>query len=131
MHQSRKEQGLERSSRRLLSPDRREAIIFSQLDEDIEAGPLNGLADGSTSRGSLVQEVNEEFKISYKESGQRKLSVLFFKSGFKHCNSHSLQSRFSALEQHLFEATTGAFIYLLISSGLQVNQAFASLRLAL
>ncbi|MBB3109939.1 hypothetical protein FHS18_002002 [Paenibacillus phyllosphaerae] len=37
MHQSRKEQGLERSSRRLLQPDRREAMIFADLEEDIEA----------------------------------------------------------------------------------------------
>ncbi|CAH1204340.1 hypothetical protein PAECIP111893_02227 [Paenibacillus plantiphilus] len=37
MHQSRKEQGVERSSRRLLHPDRREAILFSEFEEDIEA----------------------------------------------------------------------------------------------
>jgi hypothetical protein len=37
VHQSRKEQGLERTSRRLLHPDRREAMIFSELEEDIEA----------------------------------------------------------------------------------------------
>ena len=50
MHQSRKEQGLERSSRRLLSPDRREAIIFSQLEEDIEAA-AEWAGGGHTSRG--------------------------------------------------------------------------------
>ncbi|BBH19296.1 hypothetical protein Back11_06410 [Paenibacillus baekrokdamisoli] len=37
MHQSRKEQGIERSSRKLLNPDRREAQLFAQLEEDIEA----------------------------------------------------------------------------------------------
>ncbi|MBW7476257.1 hypothetical protein K0T92_16050 [Paenibacillus oenotherae] len=37
MHQSRKEQGVERSTRRLLHPDRREALLFSEFEEDIEA----------------------------------------------------------------------------------------------
>ncbi|WP_162839327.1 hypothetical protein [Bacillus sp. FJAT-28004] len=37
MHQSRKEQGMERSSRRLLHSDRREAKIFAELEEDMEA----------------------------------------------------------------------------------------------
>ena len=37
MHQSRKEQGVERAARRLLHTDRREALIFSELDEDMEA----------------------------------------------------------------------------------------------
>lgn len=37
MHQSRKEQGYERVSRRLLHADRREALIFSEMEEDIEA----------------------------------------------------------------------------------------------
>ncbi|MFC5650128.1 hypothetical protein ACFPYJ_13540 [Paenibacillus solisilvae] len=50
MHQSRKEQGVERSSRRLMSPDRREAVIFSQLEEDIEAA-AEWSGGGQTSRG--------------------------------------------------------------------------------
>lgn len=37
MHQSRKEQGIERASRRLLHADRREARVMSELEEDIEA----------------------------------------------------------------------------------------------
>lgn len=37
MHQSRKEQGMERASRSLLHPDRREAKIFAELEDDIEA----------------------------------------------------------------------------------------------
>ncbi|MGG4146973.1 hypothetical protein ABEW34_28065 [Paenibacillus algorifonticola] len=37
MHQSRKEQGLERISRKLLHADRHEAIRLSQLEEDMEA----------------------------------------------------------------------------------------------
>ncbi|WP_171056144.1 hypothetical protein [Paenibacillus sinopodophylli] len=37
MHQSRKEQGIERVSRRLLHPDRREAKIFAELEDDVEA----------------------------------------------------------------------------------------------
>ncbi|WP_175598110.1 hypothetical protein [Paenibacillus luteus] len=37
MHQSRKEQGIERASRRLLHPDRREAKVFAELEEDMEA----------------------------------------------------------------------------------------------
>lgn len=37
MHQSRKEQGLERSSRKLLHPDRGEARVMAELDADIEA----------------------------------------------------------------------------------------------
>ncbi|WP_274650039.1 hypothetical protein [Paenibacillus humicola] len=37
MHQSRKEQGLERTSRRMLHADRREALVFSELEDDIEA----------------------------------------------------------------------------------------------
>ncbi|GGD54885.1 hypothetical protein [Paenibacillus nasutitermitis] len=36
MHQSRKEQGIERTSRSLLHPDRREALIFSELEADTE-----------------------------------------------------------------------------------------------
>ncbi|MCA0755236.1 hypothetical protein KP806_09255 [Paenibacillus sp. N4] len=37
MHQSRKEQGLERASRSLLHPDRREARVMAELEEDMEA----------------------------------------------------------------------------------------------
>ncbi|GGG83638.1 hypothetical protein [Paenibacillus radicis (ex Gao et al. 2016)] len=37
MHQSRKEQGMERTARRLIHADRREALIWSQLEGDIEA----------------------------------------------------------------------------------------------
>ncbi|WP_424768788.1 hypothetical protein [Paenibacillus sp. sgz302251] len=37
MHQSRKEQSIERVSRRLLHPDRREARIMAGLEENIEA----------------------------------------------------------------------------------------------
>lgn len=37
MHQSRKEQGVERSSRKLLHPDRREALLFTEFEEDAEA----------------------------------------------------------------------------------------------
>lgn len=37
MHQSRKEQGIERASRRLLHMDRREAKVFAELEDDIEA----------------------------------------------------------------------------------------------
>lgn len=37
MHQSRKEQGMERTARRLLHSDRRESLIWSELEEDIEA----------------------------------------------------------------------------------------------
>jgi hypothetical protein len=37
MHQSRKEQGIERISRRLLHPDRREAKVMAELEDDIEA----------------------------------------------------------------------------------------------
>lgn len=37
MHQSRKEQSMERASRRLLQPDRREAKIMAKQEEDIEA----------------------------------------------------------------------------------------------
>lgn len=36
MHQSRKEQGMERSSRRLLHSDRREALLMSRLEEQVE-----------------------------------------------------------------------------------------------
>jgi hypothetical protein len=36
MHQSRKEQGVERASRRLLHTDRREAIVMSRLEEQVE-----------------------------------------------------------------------------------------------
>ncbi|MFC0332100.1 hypothetical protein ACFOLF_30405 [Paenibacillus sepulcri] len=42
MHQSRKEQGMERSSRRLLQADRREALIFSELEEEIAAEWMGG-----------------------------------------------------------------------------------------
>ncbi|WP_165822385.1 hypothetical protein [Paenibacillus montanisoli] len=45
MHQSRKEQGVERISRRLLHADRREALIFAELEEQIEAAAeLGGFA---------------------------------------------------------------------------------------
>ncbi|SEM69175.1 hypothetical protein [Paenibacillus sp. OV219] len=44
MHQSRKEQGYERMSRRILHADRREALIFSELEEDIEAAAEWGSA---------------------------------------------------------------------------------------
>ncbi|GKU75682.1 hypothetical protein [Paenibacillus sp. L3-i20] len=37
MHQSRKEQGLERSSNILLNPDRREARIIAEIDTNMEA----------------------------------------------------------------------------------------------
>ncbi|WP_173275659.1 hypothetical protein [Paenibacillus sp. NEAU-GSW1] len=37
MHQSRKEQGMERTARRLIHADRREALIWSELEGDIEA----------------------------------------------------------------------------------------------
>ncbi|WP_168121651.1 hypothetical protein [Paenibacillus sp. HB172176] len=37
MHQSRKEQGMERISRGLLQPDLREAGVFAELETDIEA----------------------------------------------------------------------------------------------
>ncbi|WP_308634710.1 hypothetical protein [Paenibacillus silvisoli] len=37
MHQSRKEQGVERMSRRMLHADRREALIFAEHEEEIEA----------------------------------------------------------------------------------------------
>ena len=37
MHQSRKEQGMERTSRRLLHPDRLEARIMAEWEADIEA----------------------------------------------------------------------------------------------
>lgn len=37
MHQSRKEQGLERTAKKLLNPDRREARMMAELDTDIEA----------------------------------------------------------------------------------------------
>ncbi|QNK60064.1 MULTISPECIES: hypothetical protein [Paenibacillus] len=35
MHQSRKEQGLERTSRGLLLPERREAFVMAELETDI------------------------------------------------------------------------------------------------
>ncbi|MFB9327210.1 hypothetical protein ACFFSY_14880 [Paenibacillus aurantiacus] len=56
MHQSRKEQGVERSSRRLLQPDRREALIFSELEEDIEAASewaVGGVAPRRGENGSV------------------------------------------------------------------------------
>ncbi|CAM4132017.1 hypothetical protein L1N85_02315 [Paenibacillus alkaliterrae] len=37
MHQSRKEQSMERFSRSLLHPDRREARVMEELEEDMEA----------------------------------------------------------------------------------------------
>lgn len=37
MHQSRKEQGMERAMKRLLHPDRREARAMAELEEDVEA----------------------------------------------------------------------------------------------
>lgn len=37
MHQSRKEQGVERAARRLLHSDRRESLIWTGLEENIEA----------------------------------------------------------------------------------------------
>ncbi|MFF2480507.1 hypothetical protein [Paenibacillus sp. NPDC058071] len=55
MHQSRKEQGMERTTRRLLHADRREALVWSELEGDIEAaeeltaGP-NGMRDVSRTR---------------------------------------------------------------------------------
>jgi len=38
MHQSRKEQGIERSTRKLLQPERREALLLAVLEEGIEDG---------------------------------------------------------------------------------------------
>ncbi|WP_162848541.1 hypothetical protein [Paenibacillus nanensis] len=38
MHQSRKEQGVERITRMLLNPDRREARAIAELAADMEAG---------------------------------------------------------------------------------------------
>ncbi|QYR23419.1 hypothetical protein KZ483_11155 [Paenibacillus sp. sptzw28] len=52
MHQSRKEQGMERSSRRLLNPDRREALIFSELEEDIETAAEWAVGGSSPRRDS-------------------------------------------------------------------------------
>ncbi|REE84340.1 hypothetical protein A8990_11515 [Paenibacillus taihuensis] len=46
MHQSRKEQGYERVSRRLLHADRREALIFSEMEADIEASAEFGGSRG-------------------------------------------------------------------------------------
>lgn len=37
MHQSRKEQGMERGAKRLLNPDRREARMLAELETDMEA----------------------------------------------------------------------------------------------
>ncbi|MFX3634863.1 MAG: hypothetical protein ACE3L7_31630 [Candidatus Pristimantibacillus sp.] len=37
MHQSRKEQGVERTARRLLHSERRESLIWAGLEENIEA----------------------------------------------------------------------------------------------
>ncbi|MBM7563734.1 hypothetical protein [Paenibacillus sacheonensis] len=44
MHQSRKEQGLERTSRRLLNADRQEAIMLAREESNIEAGGELGRA---------------------------------------------------------------------------------------
>lgn len=38
MHQSRKEQGIERTAKRLLHADRREAIMLAREESGIEAG---------------------------------------------------------------------------------------------
>ena len=61
MHQSRKEQGIERSSRRLLSPDRREAIHLLAARGRYRSRLLNGLA-AAIPQEALVPEVNEESK---------------------------------------------------------------------
>ncbi|WP_192043549.1 hypothetical protein [Paenibacillus rhizovicinus] len=44
MHQSRKEQGIERTSKRLLHADRREAIMLAREESSIEAGGELGRA---------------------------------------------------------------------------------------
>jgi hypothetical protein len=44
MHQSRKEQGVERSAKRLLNADRREAIMLAREESAIEAGGELGRA---------------------------------------------------------------------------------------
>ncbi|MBP3961366.1 hypothetical protein [Paenibacillus lignilyticus] len=55
MHQSRKEQSVERISRRLLHADRREALIFAEMEENIEASAdFGGFA--ATPRRSPVGE---------------------------------------------------------------------------
>ncbi|MFC4809045.1 hypothetical protein [Paenibacillus sp. GCM10023250] len=44
MHQSRKEQGIERTAKRLLFADRREAIMLAREESGIEAGGELGRA---------------------------------------------------------------------------------------
>ncbi|MCQ6560904.1 hypothetical protein [Paenibacillus mendelii] len=50
MHQSRKEQGLERSSRQLIQSDRREAMIFAEMEASIEASSELGVSGLSIRR---------------------------------------------------------------------------------
>ncbi|WP_201755456.1 hypothetical protein [Paenibacillus glycinis] len=44
MHQSRKEQGIQRTSKRLLFADRREALMLAREESGIEAGGELGRA---------------------------------------------------------------------------------------
>ncbi|MFD0714013.1 hypothetical protein [Paenibacillus sp. GCM10027626] len=48
MHQSRKEQGIERAGKQLLQPERNEALLFASLEEELFLD-MNALADGAAS----------------------------------------------------------------------------------
>ncbi|UVI28080.1 hypothetical protein [Paenibacillus spongiae] len=50
MHQSRKEQGLERAARQLIQSDRREAMIFAEMDASLDVSSELGVSGLSIRR---------------------------------------------------------------------------------